>query len=279
MKYEPRVPDESVNVSNVTPLRELVRSAGSLLTGLVLLGLLIGFSVDIAVRLIPPDFERDTFGGLNLVDAGGAGEATQERIVADLVRRLTSHWPEAPYAFRVSVSADTSPNAGALPGGSIVVTSGLLSSVESENELAFVLAHELGHFRGRHHLRRLGRSVLFGLAAAAVLGQTGSAAGAGSTVASLTERGFDRSQEEEADSFGLDLLNAEYGHVQEAGAFFTRVSGSRIGDRVIAYASTHPAPADRATRLARLAGERGYALKGVITTFPPAKAPPVTPQR
>ncbi len=273
MRYEPRVPDESVNVSDVSPVRELGRLAGSLLAGLVVLGVLIAFSVDIAVRLIPRDFETRAFADLQFADPGDPGRPDPRRAsVRGLVQRLTAHWKGAPYAFRVSITDSPELNAGAFPGGAIMVTSGLLAEVRSENELAFVLGHELGHFQGRHHLRRLGRTVLYGLAASAVLGQAGSAAQTGSLVTSLTERGFDRSQEEEADSFGLDLLNAEYGHVQEAGAFFTRVSKSGGGTRFLAYLSTHPAPADRADRLVRLAESRGYAPRGTLTSYSIGKA-------
>lgn len=274
MRYEPRVPDESVNVSDVSPLRELGRSAGSLLVGLALLGVLIAYSVDIAVRLIPPDFETRAFADLQFAASGNAHGPPDPRraSVQSLVGRLAAHWGNAPYAFRVSITDSPDLNAGAFPGGAIVVTSGLLGEVKSENELAFVLGHELGHFRGRHHLRRLGRTVLYGLAASAVLGQAGSAAQTGSLVTSLTERGFDRSQEEEADSFGLDLLNAEYGHVQEAGAFFAQIAKSGGGNRFTAYLSTHPAPADRALRLARIAESKGYAQRGTVAPYVVTKA-------
>lgn len=266
MRYEPRVPDESVNVSDVSPLGELARSAGLFFLGLAVLGVLIAYSVDIAIRLIPPDFEKRTFANLALVPATGSTAPDPQQVeVQKLTSRLAAHWKDAPYSFTTSVSASPEPNAGAFPGGAIMVTSGLLAEVRSENELAFVLGHELGHFRGRHHLRRLGRTVLYGLAASALLGQTGRGASAGSAIASLTERGFDRSQEEEADAFGLDLLNAEYGHVQDAGGFFARIAKPGAGDRLVAYVSTHPAPADRGERLTRLAQARGYALRGTLT--------------
>ena len=44
-------------------------------------------------------------------------------------------------------------NAVALPGGNIVVFAGLLKEIKSENELAMILGHELGHFAHRDHLR------------------------------------------------------------------------------------------------------------------------------
>ena len=70
-----------------------------------------------------------------------------------LLDRVALHWPESPYAFHAVVWEASQPNAFALPGGWVAVTTGLLEGAGSENELAFVLGHELGHFRG--HVRPL----------------------------------------------------------------------------------------------------------------------------
>ena len=103
------------------------------------------------------------------------------------------------------------PNALAFPGGLIVLTTGLLDGLGSENELALVLGHELGHYAGRDHLEGLGR----GLALAFTLGifgagESGSAAGLAALAAQLAARGHDREQETLADAFGLALEQAEY---------------------------------------------------------------------
>ena len=108
----------------------------------------------------------------------------------------------------------------ALPGGLIVVTQGLLDQVESENELAFVLGHELGHFRNRDHLRALGRGVVISLFFAVVTGND--VAGLGIKATDLTLRGFSREQETRADEFGLAIVHAEYGHVNQASRLFER---------------------------------------------------------
>src|SRR4030095_7690097 len=89
--------------------------------------------------------------------------------VQALVDRLAAHWSDCPYAFRAGVLDEPDPNALALPRGTILVARGLRARVASENELAQVLGHELGHYRARDHLRGLGR----GLAAQFVLSAIG----------------------------------------------------------------------------------------------------------
>ena len=64
----------------------------------------------------------------------------------DLTDRIASHWPDRPYPLRVGVIDEQEPNAFALPGGTILLTRGLLNVTETENELAFVLGHETAIF-------------------------------------------------------------------------------------------------------------------------------------
>ena len=144
------------------------------------------------------------------------------------------------------------------------MTQGLLDQVESENELAFVLGHELGHFRNRDQLRALGRVVALSLFFTAVMGSD--VAGIGIKAADLTLRGFSRKQESKADAFGLAIVNAEYGHVSEAWRLFERWGirdDSMSG--FIAYFSTHPDTGDRIWKLQVLAETNAWRLDGVST--------------
>jgi len=155
------------------------------------------------------------------------------------------------------------------------VTSGLLAQVASENELALVLGHELGHYRARDHLRGLGR----GLATSLVLGALGSSgelvAGLGAFAGGVAQRGFDRRQESAADAFGLALVQAEYGHVAGAGDFFARLSRDQeprgapnAGRRLAGYFDTHPMHENRAAALAAEAAAHGWPTEGRLTPWP-----------
>lgn len=94
-----------------------------------------------------------------------------------LLERLVASWPEAPFTFELALVEEEEPNAMALPGGAILLTSGLLETVDSENGLAFVLAHELGHYAHRDHLRSLSRGLALGAVMALVTGSGSAAAG------------------------------------------------------------------------------------------------------
>ena len=107
------------------------------------------------------------------------------------------------------------------------------------------LAHELGHFSNRDHLRSLGRGVIFSIALAALSNNEG-ATDLGITIADLTLRGFSREQESAADSFALEIVYAEYGHIDESWRFFDRMAEHGAGASALAtYVATHPAADDR----------------------------------
>ena len=140
-------------------------------------------------------------------------------------------------------------NAVALPGGFIFVTRGLLDACDRDrDELAFVLAHEIGHVVRGHALERLaGRSALAAvirvLPAAGLLGGL-----AGRTGRALLESSYSRAQEQEADAFGMRLTTA---------AGFDPAGSIRLLERLVrpgempgtGYLASHPDPAARIRRI------------------------------
>lgn len=130
-----------------------------------------------------------------------------------------SHRPDLEYTFTVIDSPEI--NAFALPGGYVYINRGLLLYLKSEDELAAVLAHEIGHITARHAVQQQARGGL-GRAAAAVAGVAAAVATGsgyigseimqvGSIWAAAGASGFGREHELEADSLGAEYLyNAGY---------------------------------------------------------------------
>ena len=265
MKYIARKPEDGINVSDTHPLVE----AGTLVVGLSLIFLVIVivlvFLVELALYLVPVEKEAALFENWlpdDLVTVAPDDERLERTQL--LVDRLASHWGDSPYRFRVEIDDSSVANAMALPGGLIIVTSGLLDEVESENELAFVLGHELGHFRNRDHLRALGRGAVLSLVLVATTGRDVSNIGV--NIADLALRGFSRKQEADADEFGLELVYTHYGHVEEAWRLFERWhDGNAAALDVAAYLSTHPQPDNRIENLEKLAAAQGWPTAGDIT--------------
>ena len=241
MKYDPRVPQEGINVSKEHPLVE----ASTLVIGLGLIfatiALVLIFMVEIALYFVPPEKEAALFDNWLPEDISTVSP-NDERLakVDNVLARLARHYPDSPYTFRIEIDESEYLNAMALPGGLIIVTSALVDRIESENELAFVLGHELGHFRNRDHIRTLGRGVIFGLVFVAISGNNSSGY-LSASVADLAIRGFGRRQELQADLFGLELVQSEYGHVANAWHFFERLEeGDHSSLEFLSYLSTHP---------------------------------------
>lgn len=264
MRYVAKKPRDGINVSDTHPLVE----ASTLIVGLagifLLIVLLLIFLVEVALYFVPVDKEARLFADWlpeDLVTVSPADERLNETQL--LVDRLAEHWVDAPYDFRVEIDNSEVVNAMALPGGLIIVTEGLLDEVGSENELAFVLGHELGHFRNRDHLRALGRGIVLSLFFTVATGSDVS--GVGIKVTDIALRGFSREQEENADEFGLSVVYAEYGHVAEAWRLFQRWddNGRSLLD-ISSYLATHPKPGDRVDELRTLATRNGWPTEGGI---------------
>lgn len=270
MNFEPRLPRDDVNVTPRHPLKEgLVLVVGVL--GVV--GVALGVAtllVDHLVPLVPQSWEASVFPDFEAMRHTPTSdtERAQQETLETLLERLEAHWPEHPPGIRVGLLESSQPNALAFPGGLILVTTGLMDEVESENELAFVLGHELGHYRDRDHVRSLGR----GLALALILTAMGQSGTVGDLVAlsgQLTTRSFSREQESKADAFGLKLVEAEFGHVEGATDFFEKLPAPETAlERSLAtYLATHPLSEERIEEMDRLAEDNGWETVGETTAI------------
>lgn len=265
MRFVAKQPREGINVSDTHPLIE----AGTLVIGLTAIAITIVlaliFLIELSLYFVSAEKEADIFADW-MPDDMVAVSPDDERLneIEALVDRLAGHWPDSPYEFRVAIDDSKLANAMALPGGLIVVTQGLLDQVESENELAFVLGHELGHFRNRDHLRALGRGIVLSVFFTAVM--QNDVAGIGIKAADLTLRGFNRRQESDADRFGLAIVNSEYGHVDESWRLFERWEIEDTGALdFVTYLSTHPDSGERIVDMQDHAAGENWQLEGEIT--------------
>ena len=178
-------------------------------------------------------------------------QAYVERVGASLA--ALSERPDLPWAFRVI--DDAAVNAFALPGGFVYVTRGLLAYLESEAQLAAVLAHEIGHITARHAVSRLSRAQLanLGLGVGMILSpdlrRFGDVAQVGLGLLFLK---YSRDDERQADDLALRYVQRGGYDPRPMAAVFTvleRVSALEQGGRVPDWLSSHPSPADRRARI------------------------------
>lgn len=231
---------------------------GILLGAIAVIVLLFNGFVNLLIAWIPPQFEQQ-LGALMIPQLEEqATEPDTQQELNQLLDRLEAHLPDNNQRdYRLLYIPDKTVNAMAVPGDVVVIYQGLLAQMESENELMMVLGHELGHFANRDHLRGLGRAIALQIAVSAIFGDTSGLPGlATAAVERLGQARFSQAQEEEADAFGLDLLQAEYGHVAGATDFFARLDTQSGVDWD--FLATHPAPGKRVKILNRRIEKLGY---------------------
>jgi Zn-dependent protease with chaperone function len=260
VKFTARRPGINVNVSPTHPLKELAILAGGLLAIVIGVYLALGLAVDLIVPRLSMDLEKKLAGAWigKIVETDAVADPT--RSLQALVDRLQDQCAPLPYGVTVHVQQSAAVNAATLPGGHMVVFSGLLTEMTSENELAFVLAHELGHFAHRDHLRGLGRSLVLMTASTLLLGADNSINSMIGQSMALTELSFSRQQESRADEFALETLFCHYGHVADATAFFGKIPKDGDPGRFGHYFASHPENRRRIDHLNELIRQRGYPI-------------------
>lgn len=152
-------------------------------------------------------------------------------------------------------------NAWCMPGGKIVVYSGILPITKTEGGLATVLGHEVAHALANHGQQRMSAGLLQQLGAVGTQLAVGNksaetqalamqAYGIGSEVGGLLP--FSRSHESQADEIGLTLMAIAGYNPEESISFWTRMAANSGGGAPPEILSTHPADATRINNLKRL---------------------------
>ena len=162
------------------------------------------------------------------------------------------------YNFEVFAVKDSSINAFALPGGFIGFHTGLLTSAESDSEVASVMGHETGHVLQRHLARQMDKQttnmmlalagmVLGALAASRNPGAASGLMQGGQALAVNNQLSYSRDAEREADRIGFQILAASGYDVNGAPGFFQRLQKATgiMDSGVPSYVRTHPLTTDR----------------------------------
>ena len=186
--------------------------------------------------------------------------AGQRDYVACVTRAIVSQLPaNARSGWETAVFADNDPNAFALPGGKVGVYTGIFTVARNQDQLAGVIAHEIGHVLSRHHderiTRQMGAQALVGVAGAAA-GNYGQLVSQGGSL--VAQAGFllpgSRAQETEADVVGQKLM-ANAGFDPRAAVNLWQNMIAAGGGRPPEWLSTHPNPQARIGELQKRAAD------------------------
>ncbi len=225
-----------------------------------------------------PDTVRERIGGTTLgqlallvgIDRSGPagtkrpycsdrpGRAALEALTA----RLTADMTEPP-VLRLVVLNTKLVNAFALPGNFVVLTKGLIENAADAEEVAGVVAHEMGHVVHDHGIQRMYRSAAVAVLTSLMIGDTAGGflvAGLGKL---MLNSGYSREAEREADRYALERLSAAGLDSRGFEAFFARLQAQeeerrgKGGRALTGLLSTHPPHAERIQAVRRAARSGG----------------------
>jgi Zn-dependent protease with chaperone function len=142
------------------------------------------------------------------------------------------------------------PNAFALPGGKVYLFNGLLAKAENADEIAGILAHEMGHLKHRDGTRNLiyngGTSFLIGLL-------FGDITGSGALIfasRSLVTASYSREAEQNADTFSIGVMHNLGRSTKPMGELMFRVTGKEA-DKSLSILANHPLTENRMARMSK----------------------------
>ena len=267
MKYQASLPEHNDNISHEHPLKDFLLILAAL-SALVVAGIwALGLMVDAVVDRMSPETEK-RLTGLLAISAPAPVKALQpkEAYIQSLVDSLRScAGVDTPVTVRMTASKDA--NAVVMPGGTVLVFSGLLEHVQSENGLAFVLAHELAHLANRDHLRGMGRGIVVITVATLLTGDGSWTAGLLAPAQQLGESGYSRGRESAADALALKVLQCRYGHVGGATELFASLNKDDDMPAIAHYLASHPSMGARIAAI-ELAIRRAGLRKGEVRALP-----------
>ncbi len=237
--YRAGLPDDSVNTSLSNPLLTALKLAISLLLIVAVAYAALNYLIDITVSSISPEQEA-RLEKMFVVEANLSDANSSE--LSRITQRM-ARCAKLPYPIYARIMEKPEPNAFAVPGGLIYITRGMLKKIKSENALAFIIGHELGHFKHRDHLRGLGYRLILGMVGLLL----GSDYGAATQITlGIGSAKHSQSAEFAADAFGLEMMQCAYGTVTDATTLFEEMD---TGDEWHYFMATHPGFRERVERM------------------------------
>ncbi|WP_020184388.1 M48 family metallopeptidase [Methylopila sp. 73B] len=244
----------------------------------------MGEGFDAQIRFLLPTGDGDFECGAD--DGEAAGKAA-----LDALSKKLSDAAALPAPLKIVAVRSSIPNAFALPGGYIYLFDGLIREAETPDEIAGVLAHEIGHVAHRDGSRRVlqasGLSFLFGF----VLGDFSGGAATIFVARVLSEASYSRAAESGADLYAVRLMRGIGADPRALGTMLDRlvaesksedgaeVEKDRDGRSALDYLSSHPAVAERRRAIDAAAGDApatpaldAAAFAALKTICGPAKA-------
>lgn len=164
---------------------------------------------------------------------------TADSALRVITNRLVGALDSTAYRYKFTIIRSNDINAFTIPGGNIYVFSGLIEMTDTPEELAAVLAHEIGHAEKRHVVSKLMKQLSLTVIVSVLSG--GDPSVITGVLQDVVGNTFDRAQETEADKFALELLEDAQVSPKNLARFFEKLNDRNLDyDKNLEILMTHP---------------------------------------
>ncbi len=242
MKITPKIPIEN-DITNTNFLTEFFKLVISLVLLVIIFYLILTIVSNITIKFIPLSWEIDLFQNMFLSSIENEINDKNTRRLDSIFNKIKAfiYYKRTLGNVNIKVFAVKSKkiNAAALPGGIIIVSDKLIDLCGSEDELIFIIGHELGHFYHRNHLKVMGKTIIIG-----IINLVFNISNINTYIINHVFNGlnlsYSRKEEIKADTYGGLLLKEMKGNVKSGILVFNKLKRIyNLGNFVYLF-STHP---------------------------------------
>lgn len=248
MKYTPKLPDASVNVSKNNIVFELLKYLLGSFIFIISIYFSLTFISNIIIENLSPNQEEKI---LNLLSFDYSKIDDDKKLTA-MANKLIK-CSDLKQTIHVKILESEEENAFAMLGGNIMVTSQLLKNAKNDSELYFILGHELGHYINKDHLKGMGNAIIAMFLSTFIPTDIDFISNFSFNVSNSS---YSKKQELMSDKVGLDLMYCALGNVNSVTSFFERIQSNE--NKWLYLLGSHPDSQSRIKHLERLIKEKGY---------------------
>ena len=236
---------DNVNITVKNPLKDLFQLCVSIFLLIVVLYIAIYIIASVAIDSLPIDKQvfienLITFDNKNrIIDIS---DAEKEKLywVRDSILKVDEKFPKTSN-LDIYILKSEQYNAFCYPNGHIYITYPLYKELDTYEKLTFIIAHEMAHYRYKHHLQGIKR----GISNTVVIGLLSILNKDSSVVKDITNSSFNitrlkfsRKAEQQADEYAAKILKSMYGNIQ-AGVDVMNILQNKYSEK-LEFVSTHP---------------------------------------
>ena len=238
--------EDNINITEANPLKDLVQIMLNIILFIVSVYLFIFVVSGILLKTLSAEqqvvienFISSSVCPTNLVELS-AKEKQKLNNIKTSILKVDSKFPKTSN-LDIKVIKEKQLNALCYPNGNIYITSALYKELKSDEELTFVIAHEMAHYRSKDHLLNLRRNIANGAVLILIAFANPNNQDIGTFIdgsLNVTELKFSRGVEEKADKYAIDIMNKLYGTAKAGVSVMTTLKDKNSFD--IEFLSSHP---------------------------------------